>query len=164
MIIKQIMQKLESTFEDFDSRKLEADIEWSKSRVQALKEFKANNKQSDFGGAFGWYGKLFEIAGGKTWYNLFSSNSQNSINEFLQKNAKARSEKRNAKIALKVQESGATSVTSGDIIFSNDGFDGVFILETNKGAKKLTINTILAGGYGVQCLHYRTLVKIGEIK
>lgn len=160
MIIKQIIQKLESTFEDFDSRKLEADIEWSKNRVQALKEFRANNKQSDFGCSFKWYGKLFEIAGGKTWYNLFNGNSQDSINEFLEKNAKVRSEKRNAKIALKVQESGATSVTSGDIVFSNDGFDGVFILETDKGTKKLTINTILAGGYDVQCLHYRTLVKI----
>lgn len=164
MITKQIIQKLESTFEDFDSRKLEADIEWSKNRVQALKEFKANNKQSDFGGAFGWYGKLHAIAGGKTWYNVFNGNSQDSINKFLEKNAKVRSEKRNAKIAKKVQESGATSVTSGDIIFSNDGFDGVFILETDNGTKKLTINTILAGGYDVQCLHYRTLVKIIEIK
>ena len=154
------MQKLESTFEDFDTRKLESDIEWSKSRVQALKELRANNKQSDFGGAFGWYGKLFETAGGKTWYNIFNNNSQDSINEFLQKNAKARSEKRNAKIALKVQESGATAVTSGDVIFCNDGFDGVFTLETDKGTKTLTISTVLSGGYNIQCLHYRTLVKI----
>ena len=76
------------------------------------------------------------------------------------KNAKARSEKRNAKIAKKIEESGATSVTSGEIVYSNDGFDGVFVLETDKGTKKLTINTILSGGYNIQCLHYRTLVKI----
>lgn len=72
MIIKQIIQKLESTFEDFDSRKLEGDIEWSKSRVRALREFRTNNKPSDFGSVYEWYGKLFEIAGGKTWYNLFN--------------------------------------------------------------------------------------------
>ena len=64
-IIKQIMQKLESTFEDFDARKLESDIEWSKSRVQAIKEYKANNKVSVVG-TWVWHAEVFEIAGGKT--------------------------------------------------------------------------------------------------
>lgn len=89
--------------------------------------------------------KMFAMCGGKTWYRIFNDNNKSGI------------EARNAKIASKIT---AVGVTEGEVIRSKDGFNGLFKVNTNEGTKYIYIDTIIAGGYNIQCMHYRTLVKV----
>ncbi len=67
----------------------------------------------------------------------------------IEKNCKATANKRNASIAKKLDKA---EVTGSAIVRTEDGFNGVFNINT----KKVTIET----GYNIQCLHLRVLVKI----
>jgi hypothetical protein len=80
--------------------------------------------------------------------------------EVGRKDAESVIKSRNVKIAKKLVEADITEVTDYQFARTADGFHGVFAVETSRGTKVVRIETILAGGYNIQCLHYRTLVKI----
>jgi hypothetical protein len=159
----QLSAKLNELFADLDDEVLQSSKQWAIDRVQALKEFKQTeeykelNKKGAWGGV---YDKLFAIAGGKTWYTLFSRSSATQIEEFVVKNCKAIADKRNASIATKLAKAGVKEVISEEFTHSRDGFNGIFIVHTDAGNKCVTIETIRAGGYNIQALHLRVLVKV----
>ena len=157
----KIVAKLNEVFAPMDAEVLEASQEWAKGRVQAIREFKTSEEgQAMRRDQWAYYGKLHAIAGGKTWYNVFDGRNAAMIEEFVTKNCKTTADKRNASIAAKLNKAGVTEVISEEFTKTRDGFDGVFIVNTDAGKKRVTINTIRAGGYNVQCLHLRILVKV----
>jgi len=156
-----IIAKLNEVFAPMDAKVLEQSKEWAKGRAQAIRDFKASDEyQAIRRDAFALYAKLYAIAGGKTWYNVFNGNSAAIIEEFVTKNCAAIAAKRNANIANKLEKAGVTEVVSEEFHHTNDGFNGVFVVNTNAGRKSVRIETIYAGGYNVQCLHLRVLVKV----
>lgn len=159
-----IFEALNTMFVELDAKMVVDQKAWAKGRVAAIKEFKASNKFRNEAGRItdqhGYYGALFATAGGKTWYNVFNGRNEAMINEFVEKNCKAISEKRNANIARKLNKEGVTNVLSAEVIRTSGGFNGTFAVETNTGRKVVTIQTIYAGGHNVQCFHQRTLVKV----
>ena len=156
-----IISRLNEVFAPMDAQVLDSTQEWAKGRAQALREFKASDDYKAIcRDAARLYSRLFGIAGGKTWYNVFNGNSQAIISEFVAKNCAATAAKRNASIAAKLNKTGVNEVISEELARTKDGFNGTFVVNTDAGRKVVRVETIQAGGYNIQCLHLRVLVKV----
>ena len=70
---------------------------------------------------------------------------------------------RNLSIATKCKKAGVTEVVSSEFAHTRDGFDGVFVVNTDQGPHRVKINTIRAGGYNIQCAHLRVLVSVKPV-
>lgn len=157
----KIIAQLNEVFAPMDAEVLSASQEWAKDRMQALRELKATEeyKATRFD-AYKRCAMLHAIAGGKTWYNVFQGRNEVMVAEFVEKNCAAIVANRNASIAAKLNKAGVTEVVDQEFAYTNDGFNGFFRVNTNAGSKRVTINTIRAGGYNIQCLHLRVLVHV----
>lgn len=141
-----------------DAAILEQSKEWARRKIAALSEYKKATPRTAKDMETRYF-EMFAICGGKVWYEQLSYGERSAL-EFVEKNAKRNSEKRNAKIAAQLEKAGITSVSSGGVEWNCNGFDGVFHVETDRGPRRVVINTIHAGGYNIQCFHLRVLVKI----
>lgn len=153
-----IFEVLNGAFAELDAKMTADQKKWAGGRREAIKAYKAENqpKRREMG-EWKYYAGLFANAGGKTWLGILERSDWES---FVEKNCKAIAEKRNASIARKLNAAGITSVVSSEVAYTNDGFNGTFKVETDKGTKFVNIQTIYAGGYNIQCFHQRTLVKV----
>lgn len=149
-----IYTELSTALAQADAAILEQSKEWARRKIAALAKYKAETPR----GQKSIY-DMIEICGGKVWYEQLSYGERSAL-EFVEKNAKRNSEKRNAKIAAQLEKAGITSITGGGLVWNDNGFDGVFNVDTDRGPRRVIINTIHAGGYNVQCFHLRVLVKI----
>ena len=66
---------------------------------------------------------------------------------------------RNSRVAKKLDDANIKEVNGGSIEKTNDGFNGLFKVNTDSGEKKVKVQTILAWG-DIQAPHYRTLIHI----
>lgn len=107
--ISSITTKLHNVFAPMDARVLAKTQEWAEGRVQALREFKASDEYRAIRrNAYVAYPKLFEIAGGKSWYNVFNGRSREDIARIIEKHCASVVHKRNARIAQKLEKAGVT--------------------------------------------------------
>ena len=158
---QQIIDNLNQVFKKFDDEVLESSKKWAQERVAAIREFKMSDEAQHLRhNQYAYYTKLFALAGGKSWYNVFDSRSKSMIEEFMEKNHQNTIDKRNASIAKKLEKAGVTEVLSEEYVYTKDGFNGIFRVNTDAGVKRVSIDTIYAGGYNIQCLHLRVLVKV----
>ena len=158
---QQIIDNLNQVFKKFDDEVLESSKKWAQERVAAIHEFKMSDEAKHLRrDQWAYYAKLFALAGGKSWYNVFDGRPKSMIEEFMEKNHQNTIDKRNASIAKKLEKAGVTEVLSEEYVYTKDGFNGVYPENTNAGVKRVSIDTIYAGGYNIQCLHLRVLVKV----
>ena len=136
---------------------------WAKARVAAVAAYDKSEEAAALRRARRWNEvqiKKFDLAGGKTWFNLLIGRSVADVEAIVAKNCEGVIASRNARIAAKLQAVGAVEVTGSTFAHSTDGFDGTFVVLTDAGKKAVTIQTIVAGGYNIQCRHQRTLIKV----
>lgn len=161
--IDKIVEHLNEAFAEHDDVVLIDTKRWAKERKAAIEQFRYSDEakllRKD---QHAYYAKLFAIAGGKTWYNVFDGRSDAMIEEFVKKNHERTIEARNSKIAAKLVKTEVTEIVSSEYARTEDGFNGFYIVNTNTGVKRIRIETIVAGGYNIQCLHLRVLVKISK--
>lgn len=156
-IYKQIIKDLENVLNKFDTLYTEKKIADYQEKREAIKKWWQN--QTTLQGSANW-GDLHRIAGGKTLAEkLYGINSDMTVQMAI-KDAQGVIKARNAKMAKKLEQSEITNIVDNNIEVNSDGFNGTFQVDTNKGRKWVRIHTIIAGGYNIQALHYRTLVKV----
>ena len=152
----QLANEVEVALKPLDDQWFDSQVEWFETRRRAVSEWRSSEegKLARKGCNWAYYKKLWELAGGKGNYNM-------NMDEFM-KHCEKTIRSRNERIAHKIRNAGdyTTEVVGGELVRTGDGFNGVFKLQTNEGAKTITINTIGAGGYNIQAYHLRTLVKI----
>ena len=138
--------------------------------------------------SYHYYKRLFEVAGGKTLYTKleyepapyyphcdknspeydpsrphygYDDNGYNSsVKELAIKDAKRTLKSRDKKLSIKLEKIGVTEIVDSKVNYTTDGFHGSYKVGTNNGDKKIVLQTIVAGGYNIQCAHYRTLINI----
>jgi hypothetical protein len=157
----QIASRLAEIFAALDAEVLAASQEWAKGRKAALTAFRdSDDYQAMRRDTYKLYAHMFALCGGKTWYQVFNGNSAEGIAAFVEKNCAATVAKRNALIARKLEAAAVTDLISEEIAHTRDGFNGFFVVNTDAGRKTVRVDTIRAGGYNIQCLHLRVLVKV----
>lgn len=156
-----MINAIETAFAAADLLTIERNVEWAlarKSAVIALREDLQHERRAM--GEHAYYGRLFAVAGGKTWYNRFDGRNEQMVTELVEKIIRGNIAARNEKIASKLAAKGITEIGEIEYVRTQDGFQGVFIFE---GAR-VEIRIIGAGGYNIQCYHERTLIFVNGKK
>lgn len=159
--MNDIMTQITTLLAPLDERLVKETQDWAEGRLAAIAEFKKTEEYKQLiRDQYRLYAKLFAMAGGKTWYNALWGRNKQMVVEFVEKHCNSIARKRNEKIAAKLEKAGVKSVISQEFVHTADGFNGVFRVDTDMGVKVVIIETIIAGGYNIQCAHMRVLVRV----
>lgn len=151
----QLANEIENALAPLDTKWFDDSVAWFEKRKQEAYAWRQSDEAKAMcRNSWAYYKKLWALAGGKGNYKM-------TTDEYMKKCEKV-IRARNEKIAYKIRNAGDfdAEIIEGELSYTNNGFDGIYKLKTSEGTKSIFINTIYAGGYNIQALHLRTLVKV----
>ena len=158
----KLMKRIQEVLAGYDAKVLQSLIDSIPVRREALKAVSARWNAGEFKGQYAtnYYASAqLEAVGGKAWRELLMWGNAALI-EKLTKQEAAKAEARAAKVASVLNKAGIKEVLDGGEEYTNDGYNGWWRVETDQGTKFVRLTVIGAGGYNIQCYHYRVLTKI----
>jgi len=158
--INQIIDSLATVLKEEDDKNLVAKKEQTLARREALFAFCESEEYKSLKNVWEKFQRKTAVAGGKGAYIDMTTRSTDDLLNVVEKNHKDTIAKRNAMIAKKLEKAGVTNVESQKYTYNAGDITGFWVVGTDAGAKSVQIRTIIAGGYNIQCVHNRTLVKV----
>ena len=161
-----MQDQINKAFKELNAQMLERQMAWAMNAKDALTNFDAADHE-DLEFAKDKWGersqeyrhrvmeRKIEICGGKKWWEQMYGSNKQMLAEFVAKNIAGIIESRDSRIIAALNKVGITEIPEFTLTHNSNGYEGTF----NVAGHAVSIQTILAGGYNIQCLHQRTLIK-----
>ena len=161
--------QITNAFASLNARLHASDQAWAAAKIDgandAAKKAEEEFKAGDNAFAIMWrngrrsfdrYSALAAHFGSKSMMELLTGRGRQGGLDAMAKNTDAVIARRDAQIIKALNKVGITEIPEFELVECSDGVEGYF----NVAGHTVHIRTILAGGYNIQRLHQRTLVKV----
>lgn len=162
-----MLNQINNAFADLDQRMQTAAIDFAKEKKEGYSTARAEkeaqikewitegkmNPRNRYAAMLNWQLDYF---GSRGLMDTILYRSWSDAVDKINKSTQSKIDRRNTQIIKALEKKGVSEIPEFELVECSDGLEGYFEVAGNQ----VMIRTILAGGYNIQCLHARTLVKI----